>query len=50
VPHPDIVQRSIRAAHWSFPNPVEVTVDGRRVGAARTIDIAVVPDAATVLA
>jgi hypothetical protein len=50
VPHPDIVQRSIRAAQWSFPNPVEVTVDGRRVGAARTIDIAVVPDAATVLA
>jgi len=50
VPHPDIVQRSVRSADWTFPTALDVHVDGRRVGAARQLAIAVVPDAATVYA
>ena len=32
VPHPKIRTRSIRSDVWQFERPLEVTVDGRRVG------------------
>jgi hypothetical protein len=50
VPHPQVTVRSVRSATWTFPSPLEVVVDGRRVGRARTIDVTVVPDAAVVYA
>lgn len=48
VPHPQITVRSVRSATWTFPDPLEVAVDGRHVGRARTIEVTVVPDAAVV--
>jgi hypothetical protein len=50
VPHPQITVGSVRSATWTFPSPLEVVVDGRRVGRARRIDVTVVPDAAVVYA
>lgn len=50
VPHPQVTVRSVRSATWTFPYPLEVVVDGRRVGRARAIDVTVVPDAAVVYA
>lgn len=50
VPHPDITTRSLRRADWQFAAPMAVRVDGRRVGAARRMEIRVEPDAAVVYA
>jgi hypothetical protein len=50
VPHPAIATRSVRNATWSFPSGVEVSIDHRRAGRARTIEVTVRPDAAVVLA
>lgn len=50
VPHPAITTRSVRTAGWTFVSPLTVFVDGRRVGRARTIEVTVVADAATVYA
>lgn len=50
LPHPRIATRSVRSATWSFPRPLEVVVDGRRLGRATTLTIDVVPDAAVVYA
>jgi diacylglycerol kinase family enzyme len=50
VPHPLITVRSARSATWSFSEPLEVLVDGRRAGRARTIAVAVEPDAGVVYA
>jgi hypothetical protein len=50
VPHPSITSRSVRTATWSFPSEVEVSIDHRRAGRARTIEVTVRPDAAVVLA
>jgi hypothetical protein len=50
VPHPQITVRSVRAESWTFPDALEVTVDGRRAGRARTIEVVVDPDAAVVYA
>ncbi len=48
VPHPLISTRSIRSARWDFPRPVEVIVDGRRVGRCATLHVDVLADAAIV--
>ena len=50
VPHPRIATRSIRTGSWDFERPREVVVDGRRVGRASTLSVAVVADAASVYA
>lgn len=50
VPHPAIATRSVRTARWDFPRPVEVLIDHRPAGRARTIEVTVQPDAAVVLA
>ena len=50
VPHPQVVTRSVRHATWTFPQPLVVMVDGRRVGRASSLAIRVVPDAAVVYA
>jgi hypothetical protein len=50
VPHPRIATRSVRSASWDFETPLDVFVDGRRVGRTTTLSIAVVADAAHVYA
>jgi hypothetical protein len=50
VPHPGIATRSVRAATWSFRRPMIVSVDGRRIGSATVVEVAVAPDAALVYA
>lgn len=50
VPHPAIDTRSVRTAKWAFPSGVMVSIDHRRVGQARSIEVTVRPDAAVVLA
>lgn len=47
VPHPAVRTGSVRAASWRFDSPRVVFVDGRCVGRASTIEVTVVPDAAT---
>ncbi|HYN32021.1 MAG TPA: hypothetical protein VES40_05310 [Ilumatobacteraceae bacterium] len=50
VPHPGIDTRTVRAASWVFRMPMNVTVDGRRIGSATVVEIIVAPDAAVVCA
>lgn len=50
VPHPAITTRSVRRHEWAFPRPMTVHVDGRPVGTARRLTVAVVADAALVYA
>jgi hypothetical protein len=50
VPHPHVNTRSLRRGTWSFARPLEVVVDGRRIGRASSLAIDVVPDAAIVYA
>jgi len=50
IPHPLIATRSIRTGTWSFARPLDVIVDGHRVGRASTLTVAVRPDAAIVYA
>ena len=50
LPHPGIATRSVRRHSWSFARPLEVVVDGQRVGRASTIAVVVVADAAIVYA
>ena len=50
VPHPSITTRSVRTATWQFDRPLDVVVDGRRVGRASTMAIDVLADAAIVYA
>jgi hypothetical protein len=50
VPHPDISSRSVRSHSWSFPSALDVTIDGRHVGRARSIGVSVLADAALVYA
>jgi hypothetical protein len=50
VPHPKIATRSVRTGTWQFERPLDVVVDGRRVGRAATLSIDVLADAATVYA
>ncbi len=48
LPHPAISTRSVRAATFDFDVELEVFADGRRIGTARSIAVAVRPDAAVV--
>jgi hypothetical protein len=48
LPHPAISTRSVRAATFDFDVELEVFADGRLVGTARSIAVAVRPDAAVV--
>jgi hypothetical protein len=50
LPHPSIATGSVRTGSWQFERPLEVVVDGRRVGRASTLSIGVRSDAATVYA
>jgi hypothetical protein len=50
VPHPRITTRSVRAATWDFPRPLDVIVDGQPAGRASSLAITVQPDAANVYA
>ena len=50
LPHPDISTRSVRTHEWSFPQALDVIVDGRRVGRASSVSVRVVADAAVVYA
>ncbi len=50
VPHPQIATRSVRSASWDFDRPMEIIVDGRRIGRGLSIAVSVVPDAAIVYA
>lgn len=50
VPHPDISTRSVRSHEWSFPQQLDVAVDGRRVGRASSVSVQVLDDAAVVYA
>jgi hypothetical protein len=40
----------VRTGSWQFERPLDVIVDGRRVGRASTLSIDVLADAATVRA
>lgn len=48
VPHPAITTRSVRTLSLQFDEPLAVRIDGRSVGRARRIELAVVPDAGIV--
>lgn len=50
VPHPEITVRSFRNDEWTFPSPIEVVVDGRRLGRSRRVAVDVLADAATIYA
>ncbi|MDX2379325.1 MAG: hypothetical protein QNM02_06165 [Acidimicrobiia bacterium] len=47
MPHPDISSRSVAEASWAFDRPMTVIADGHRLGTARSVEITVLPDAAT---
>ena len=49
VPHPAILERRVATQTWEFVRPIEVRLDGTRVGRARTIELTVEPDALTVV-
>ncbi len=48
VPHPAIETRSFRERSWTFDRSLDVCIDGRRSGRARSLQIVVEPDAAVV--
>lgn len=50
VPHPSISTRSVRAGSWTSATPRAVFADGRQVGVASSIEVAVLADAATIYA
>ncbi|HUS41546.1 MAG TPA: hypothetical protein VMY16_02660 [Ilumatobacteraceae bacterium] len=50
IPHPCITTRSVRSGSWEFDRPLQIVVDGRQVGRASALSVAVVPDAAIVYA
>jgi hypothetical protein len=50
APHPKISTRSMRSGTWQFERPLDVVVDGHRIGQASTLSIDVVADAAIVYA
>lgn len=45
VPHPEIIVRRPKAAQFEFSRPTPVRLDGRRIGAARTLSVRIEPDA-----
>ena len=45
VPHPDITQRRIAAAQYNLDPALDVYLDGRRLGRARTLSLRVEPGA-----
>lgn len=47
VPHPAISSRPVDRAAWSFDRPVVVRADGRPLGRARDVEVAVLADAGT---
>lgn len=50
VPHPLIRTASFRERSWAFDQPLDVFIDGRRVGRSRSLDVVVEPDAAIIYA
>jgi hypothetical protein len=48
VPHPSIETRSFRARSWTFDRALDIRIDGRPCGRARSLQIVVEPDAAVV--
>lgn len=47
LPHPGIVERRVAAMQCEFDQPLDVWLDGQRVGRARELSIRVEPDALT---
>ncbi|MDQ6698110.1 MAG: hypothetical protein M3Z46_11710 [Actinomycetota bacterium] len=47
VPHPDIVERRVHSLQCDFARPLDVWLDGRKIGRARTLSLRVEPDALT---
>lgn len=45
LPHPDITVRRPKAAQYTFDRPTPVRLDGRLVGAARSVSVRVEPEA-----
>lgn len=48
VPHPSIETRSFRERTWTFDRALDIRIDGRRSGRARSVQVVVDPDAAVV--
>ena len=48
VPHPAISTRSVKRDRWAFRRPVAVSVDGRAMGRASTVEVDVIADAGIV--
>ena len=48
VPHPSIETRAFRDRSWAFDRPLDIYIDGRPSGRARSLQIVVEPDAAVV--
>ncbi len=47
LPHPSITERRVRSIQREFARPLDVWLDGDRIGRARTLSIRVEPDALT---
>lgn len=48
VPHPSITTGSFRERSWTFGRALDIRIDGRPIGRARSLQIVVEPDAAVV--
>lgn len=48
LPHPGIATRSIQNADWTFDRRLTVFVDGLKVGRSHRVEVATLPDAATI--
>lgn len=48
LPHPAIQTTRVRERDWSFERPLNVWVDGQRVGSARHLAVRCLPDALTI--
>lgn len=48
LPHPAITTSSVRHASWTFERSLDVWIDGRRVAHSNSIEVVVMPDAATI--
>lgn len=49
VPHPHVSTSRSTAQSWRFERPIDVDVDGRRIGPAQRVEVEVVPDRYVVL-
>lgn len=45
VPHPHIALRTATAERWTFDRPLDIWIDGERVGSSRSLAVRIEPDA-----